>query len=255
MRSLFLVLLIITVIIFSAERVANSLPERGDPFSPPSAQHILGTDDVGKDVLRNILLTSKNSILISLSSAAISTAIGLMLGLLAGYYERTKLLDLFIDVVLVIPTLPLLIVIAFHSPPSMWIVSLTIALLNWPTMARVARARVKQLKESGFVICLLAIGATHSRIILRHLIPNMKEIIYTRFSMLVAYSLIAESSLSFLGLGEPDKSLGGLLHYAVKRGAILSGAWWCFTPGFLIMVISSLFMAISLKEFSDNQYG
>lgn len=248
MKLLLFVLLILLAFISLAEKIAEFLPERGSPFSPPSAKHILGTDDAGNDVLRSVLLAFKNSLIMSLSAAAVSTAIGLLLGLLAGYHERAKLVDLIIDVVLVIPTLPLLITVAFHFPPSMWAISLLIALLNWPTMARVVRARVKQLKESGFVLSLLALGATNSRVIFGHLIPNLREIIYARFSILVAYTLIAESSLSFLGLGEPNKSLGGLLHYAVKRGAMLSEAWWCFTPGFVIMAISSLFVALSLKE-------
>ncbi|MCS7121926.1 MAG: ABC transporter permease [Archaeoglobaceae archaeon] len=249
--SILTVAFFILLAIFS-DQVVELVPlKRGEIFSPPSSDHLLGTNDVGEDVLKELIIATKVSVVISLFSATLSAILGLFIGIFSGYYRSltAKIFETFTEVFLVIPTLPLLIVFSFHLPPSIFNIILLIALFSWPSMARIVRARVFQLRNSGFVQSAILFGASDFRIILHHIIPNLSEIFFARFSMLVAYSLIVESSLSFIGLADPtNKSWGAMLHYALKRGAILNDAWWCFVPpGVCIALLAVSFLLLSFE--------
>lgn len=237
--------------IFSEQLTILIPSERGEIFSPPSANHFLGTNDVGEDVLKELIIATRVSVTISLSSAFLSSFLGLFIGILSGYYRGSisKFFESLTEIFLVIPTLPLLIVFSFHLPPSILNVVLLIGLFSWPSMARITRAKVFQLRNSGFIQNAISFGASDFWIISRHIIPNLSELFLARASILIAYSLIIESSLSFLGLADPsNKSWGAMLHYALKRGALLSDAWWCFIPpGFCIILFAVTFMLLSLK--------
>lgn len=245
------IFLFISLAIF-ADYIANFFPSyRGEVFSPPSSVHLLGTNDVGEDVLRELVLATRVSVFVSTTSALLSSAIGLLVGIISGYFRGiiSKFFESLTEIFLVIPTLPLLIVFSFHLSPSILNIVFLIALFSWPPMARVVRARVLQLRNSGFVQSAALFGASNFWIITKHIVPNLLEIFLTRFSMLIAYSLIVESSLSFLGLSSPDaKSWGAMLHYALKRGALINNAFWCFIPpGICIATFASIFMFLSLE--------
>ncbi len=247
------------VIIFSfiflaifAETIADFIPhKKGEVFSPPSSSHLLGTNDVGDDVLKELIIAMRVSVFVSIFSAILSSTLGLFIGIFSGYFRGliSRFFESVTEIFLVIPTLPLTIVFSFHLTPSIFNIVLLISIFSWPPMARVVRAKVLQLKNSVFVQSAILFGASSLWIITRHIVPNLLEIFLARFSMLIAYSLILESSLSFLGLSNPDaKSWGAMLHFALKRGALINDAFWCFIPpGLCIAFFASIFVLLSLE--------
>ena len=166
-----------------------------------------------------------------------------MVGVTSGFYGglTDEILSFFTDVVLVLPALPLIIVVAAYLKPSIWNVVLVISLLWWPGTARLVRARAMQLSEGGFVEGLRCIGASKLYIILKHIVPNVTEIVFAKFVTSVAQAILIEAGLSFIGLGDPEhKSWGLMLHYAIRRGGLLRGAWWAFIPPGLCITLTAL---------------
>jgi ABC-type dipeptide/oligopeptide/nickel transport system permease subunit len=220
------------------------------PYAPPSSKNLLGTNDIGEDVLVELFEGTRTSLIIGFTAAVISTVVGVLVGTISGFYggKIDEVIGLLVDVFLVIPALPLMIVLAAYLEPSIWNVILVIGLLWWPGTARVVRVRAMQIRESGFVETLRCLGASNTYIILRHIIPNTTEVALAKFILSVAHAILLESGLSFIGLGDPEhKSWGMMLHYAMKRGALLGDAWWCFVPaGFCISATAMGFMLLGM---------
>ncbi|MDH7556550.1 MAG: ABC transporter permease [Candidatus Methanosuratincola sp.] len=220
------------------------------PYSPPSLQNLLGTNDIGEDVFSVLLRGSRVSLTIGFLGAAVSTLIGTLIGIIAGSSRGIldDLLGSLTDLFLVVPALPLMIVLAAYLGPSFINVVAVIGLLWWPTTARLVRARARQVTESLFVEGLIGIGARKLYIIFRHILPNVLGIVFARFVLAVSSSILLEAGLSFIGLGDPQNpSWGTMLHFAMTRGALLYGAWWTFIPpGFCISLTSLGFILIGM---------
>lgn len=223
----------------------------GVPYLPPSFAHILGTNDIGQDVLSELIYASRVSLAIGFLAALISMFIGVTAGLLAGYYrgiveETVMALN---DMVLLIPGLPLMIILAAYLGPSMWNIIMVVGLLWWCSTARVVHSRVLQLREMPFVEAAKSLGCPDRYIILRHVLINTKEVIYAKFTLSVASAMLTEASLSFLGLGDPlNKSWGEMIHFAFSRGGFANGMWWWYLPPGLMICLSVLgFVLISME--------
>lgn len=211
----------------------------GKPFERPSSAHLLGTNDVGQDILSELIVGTRVSLLIGFSAAAGAIVIGTLVGLVAGYaggWLDSALMRL-VDVMLVLPFIPLMIVVAAYLGPSSGNLIAAITLVIWARPARVVRSGVLSLREMTYVEGTRAIGASDFHILFRHILPGVLPIAVSQFILAASSSILIEASLSFLGLGDPvRKSWGSILYYAQIRGAFLNGSWpwWVVPPGLLI---------------------
>ena len=172
-------------------------------------------------------------------AAFISVFIGGVLGIVAGFYggRVENILMRFTDIMLVIPDLPLMVVIVALTKPSLLNIIFVIGLLGWTTTARIVRSQTLAVKSRKFVLRARAIGAGNGHIIRHHILPLVMPILVVNAVLVVSLAILNESTLSFLGLGDPTAlSWGQMLNYAFGRGAMSTGAWWALvTPGFGIV--------------------
>lgn len=247
--GIFIILALGLMAIF-AEQLAPYDPTArvGAPFSPPSAEHPLGTNDIGQDILSELIFGARVSLLVGVTAAAVTLVIGTIIGLLAGYYPRLgSILMRGVDIVLVLPFLPLLIMFAAYLGRSMWNTVIIIGLLSWAGTARVIRSQVLTLARQDYVLSARAVGASNAHIILRHILPLVLLIAVGEFVQATSGAILLEAALSFLGLGDPlQKSWGTVLYWAQVRGAFLTPAWrwWVLPPGLLIAASSLGFALI-----------
>ena len=235
-----IVLTLIVVAVFAPQISPYDPRARVDkPFLPPSAAHRLGTNDIGQDILSEVIYGARVSLLVGSVAALVALVIGTTVGLLAGYYPRRvgPLLMRFVDVILVLPFLPLLIILAAYLGRSLLNTTFIIGALIWAGSARVIRAQVLTLTQQEYVEAARAIGARDRHIILRHILPQVLLLSMGQFVQATSSAILLEASLSFLGLGDPlQKSWGSVLYWAQVRGALLTPAWlwWVLPPGLLI---------------------
>ncbi|MFM7719380.1 MAG: ABC transporter permease [Actinomycetota bacterium] len=212
----------------------------GTPFSPPSADFPFGTDNLGRSVFTLTLWGSRISLLVGFLATLISMAIGSIIGLAAGYFGRTSetVLMRLTDWFLVIPFLPLAIVLASVLGRSLVVIVLVIGLTSWPATARIVRAQVLSVKTRPYVERARALGASNTHLIVHHVLPNVGPLIFANTILTVAIAILSETTLSFLGLGDPLRiSWGALLEFAFKGGAATSGQWWWLVPPGLAIVL------------------
>lgn len=211
----------------------GSLHQAGAVYGRPSARHWLGLDDTGTDVVGLLLRGARISLVVGVAAMGISVLIGGGVGVLAGYFGGAidTVLMRVTDYFLVIPYLPLMIVIAAIWGPSLTHVILVIGLLQWTWTARIVRAQVKSASQRLYVKRVRALGASHRRVVLRHVLPQIAPLIIAIAVLSTAYAIFSETALSFLGLGDPATvSWGTIIHRAFQRTAISSGAWWVVVP-------------------------
>jgi peptide/nickel transport system permease protein len=197
-----------------------------DVLAAPSADHFLGTTEVGSDVFSQLLVGTRVSIIVGFSAAIISAVLGASVGLIGGYFGglTDKLFDGFENWFLVIPQLPLMVVLARLLNPSLFVLVMVIGLTSWAGTGRVERAR--------------ALGASDWHIIRRHILPNAIPLIFANTVLIVAVAILAEASLSFLGLGDPTHiSWGTMLENGFDSGAPSAGAWWYLVPPGLCITV------------------
>jgi peptide/nickel transport system permease protein len=210
-----------------------------DIYAPPSAEHWFGTDDAGRDVFSNFVYGARVSLTVGFFASFISVVIGGTIGIVAGFYGgRTEnALMRFTDVMLVIPDLPLIVVIVALTKPSLSNIILVIGLLGWTGTARLVRSQTLSVKARKFVLRAQAVGASRPYIIRRHILPLVLPLIVVNTVLVISLAILNESTLSFLGLGDPTTlSWGQMLNYAFTRGAMSAGAWWALVvPGFGIV--------------------
>jgi peptide/nickel transport system permease protein len=222
------------------------------PMLPPTRLHPLGTNDIGQDIFSELLYGARFSLLIGFLSAAASTAIGLWLGLIAGYYDRLGFAIMrVVDVFLAVPRFPLIILMAAFLRPGLRTLVLFFVLFGWPRATRLVRSQILSERNKGYVDAARMLGASNFRILSRHLLPSVIPINLVRFIMEFQHVILAESGLSFLGLGDPTiKSWGTILHYAFEYPTIfISNVWvrWVVPPGACITMVV---LALTLVGFS-----
>lgn len=218
----------------------------GAPFEPPGRSHWLGTNDIGQDLLSELLHGARRSLAVGLAAAVVAVAIGGIAGILAGYrggWTDTIVAGL-IDVALVLPLLPLAVLIAAYVGAGMWHLVLLIGGLSWARVARLIRSQVQTIAGSDYVTACRALGATQRRVVTFCLLPAVWPLVVAQFALITGHAVALESSLSFLGLGDPThKSWGTMLYYAQARSAFQTGhwPWWVLPPTLSIaLTVSSL---------------
>jgi peptide/nickel transport system permease protein len=223
----------------------------------PSADHPLGTDTAGRDIFSRLLYAGRVSLSVGLVAVSIYTAIGVVLGALAGYFGGwvDATIMRMADVVLSFPTLIIIITLASVLGPSIYNVMLAIGLLGWPPIARLLRGELLSLREREFVIGARAVGCSDRRLIFRYLLPNAMAPVLVAATFGIAYAILIEAGLSFLGLGvqPPTPSWGNMLTDAQSLTVLESMPWLWLPPGLMIAlaVLSINFIGDGLRDALD----
>lgn len=256
--GLFILLFFIFISVFNEILAPYPVgPTQGDMkaiLKPPTSKYLMGTDELGRDILSLIIHGGKVSLTIGILATLVTAIIGTLIGVSAGYFggKTEELLMRFTDILLVIPGLPLMIVLASILGATFWNMILVIGIRGWTGTARVLRAQVLSLKEKPFIESARAIGASDTRIIIRHILPNVLPLIVAQMVLRVGSSILSASSLSFLGLGDPTHiSWGMTLHYAFSVGSLFSNFYWyLIPPGICItlVVFSFTFIGYALDQ-------
>ena len=236
------------------EGLEATCPCNGTPFSPPSAEFPLGTDNFGRSVLTLTIWGSRISLTVGLFATAISMLIGSLVGIVAGYRGggTESLLMRLTDWFLVIPFLPLAIVLASVLNRSLGVIILVIGVTSWPGTARIVRAQVLSVKTRAYVERSRALGASGWHLNTRHILPNVGPLIFANTILTVAIAILSESTLAFLGLGDPlSISWGTILDFAFSAGAAYAGQWWWIVPPGLAIVF--VVLAFTLCGFALDE--
>jgi ABC-type dipeptide/oligopeptide/nickel transport system permease subunit len=236
-----LVILFILVAAIAAPLVARHDPTAIDltnQLQRPSGAHWLGTDIQGRDVWARLIYGARISLSVGLVSQGIALALGLVLGLIAGYYGRwiDEIVMRLADVTLAFPTLLLLIALIAALQPSLTVVFLTIGLVGWAGMARLVRGQVLVVRELEYVQAMRALGARSPRIIARHVLPAVIAPVLIAATLGIAAAIMAEASLSFLGLGvqPPTPSWGAMIADGRDLSQLRGAPWTSLFPGLAI---------------------
>ena len=232
---------------------AQNLPAR---LVPPSAAHWMGTDELGRDVLSRVIYGARVSMSVSVSVVFGAGIIGLILGSLAGYFGGW--FDRFVNIILInaflsFPGILLAIAFAAFLGPGLGNVIIALTITGWAGYARLARAQVLQAKEMDFVTAARSLGASHTRILVRHLLPNIIQPVLVQGTIALAGAILAESTLSFLGLGvlAPMSSWGAMLNDA--RGHLFDAPHMVIFPALAVMtaVLAFNLLGDALRDWMD----
>jgi peptide/nickel transport system permease protein len=223
-------------------------------MKPPSFQHLLGTDELGRDILGYLISGSRVSMMVGLLATFISMLIGTVLGIVSGYYDKTMgvIIMRITDFFLVIPWLPLMIVLASIMGTSIWNIIFVIGITSWAGTARVVRSQTLSVKELQFIERAIAIGSNDSHIMKKHILPNVFPLVIANTVLNAAVAITTETTLSFLGLGDVTRpSWGIMLHYAFESGAMSVGAYWYFLPPgicIILVVLAFTFLGFAFDD-------
>ncbi|MGD9818020.1 MAG: ABC transporter permease [Desulfomonilaceae bacterium] len=240
MAGLFIVLILFSTSLF-ANQLAPYPPSEIDTtriLAPPSWEHLMGTDILGRDVLSRVIFGSGVSLSVGFVAVGISTLIGVVLGALSGYYSglADRIIMRFVDVMLCFPSFFLILAVIAFVGPSIWNIMVVIGVTSWMGVTRLVRAEFLSIRERDFVQAAIAQGASDLRIIFLHILPNSMAPILVAATLGVASAVLVESGLSFLGIGvqPPDPSWGNMLTEGKDNIEI---AWWLsLFPGLAILI-------------------
>ena len=257
-----LVLVALAILCAAAPLVSPYDPDKTrllELYLPPSLTHPFGTDDLGRDLATRILYGGRVSLSVGLLAVTVAVSIGTLVGVVAGYYGRwiDSVLMRFVDMMYSFPRLFLLILFGvFFKGMTIGVIVLVLGLLSWMTTSRLVRATFLSLKNREFVEAARCIGASDRRIIVRHILPNSLAPIIVAATLGVAAAIIAESTLSFLGLGiqPPTPSWGNMLNHATTDMA--KAPWIAIFPGLFIFlaVVSINFIGDGLRDALDPRH-
>jgi peptide/nickel transport system permease protein len=229
----------------------------GGVLDPPSGEFWLGTDEKGRSVLTLLIWGTRVSLLVGLLASVISMVIGTLIGLLSGYFGGRigAMLFRFTEWFLVIPYLPLAIVLATVLGASLFTIALVIGVTSWPGTALLIRSQVLSIKERPYLERARVLGAGRWHQISRHILPNVMPMVFANTTLTVSIAILSETTLSFLGLGDPTRtSWGSMLDDAYSIGAITTGSWWYIVPPgvcVVLVVLSFTLVGQALEDVLD----
>ena len=262
---------LILLLVFGLMAVCSYIPPMIDPMyhpmtgvdpnvfrsTPPSATHWLGTDNIGRDLLSQLLTGARIAFLVGISAAFMSIVFGTLIGMIAGYAGKLtdSLLMRFADMIMVMPSLLVVLLLSsLFGQLNIWIIVLLIALFRWPGISRVIRAQTLSLKERPFIDMARVAGASNLRIIFRHILPNVLPMALLYMTFRVTSAIIVEAALAFLGFGDPNTvSWGMMLQWVWKTGHMFQSPYWLLPPGICISLITLAFymMGRAMEEVLD----
>ncbi|GIU99893.1 MAG: ABC transporter permease [Actinomycetota bacterium] len=236
----FILIAVFAPLIADPSTMDPTSPTTGAPYEPPNARFWFGTDNLGRSVYAMTIFGSRISLTVGLAATIISMVIGALLGIAAGYYGGwlESVIMRITDWFLVLPWLALAIVLASVLGRSLAIIILVIGITSWPGTARIVRAQVLSVKTRPYVERARALGASDWHLIVHHILPNVGPLIFANTILTVAIAILSESTLAFLGLGDPlSISWGTMLEFAFDAGAATTGRWWWLLPPGLAIVL------------------
>jgi peptide/nickel transport system permease protein len=228
----------------------------GQPLEPPSAAHLLGTNGVGQDVASQFLHGARVSLVVALLAGGGTLLIGALIGMVAGWSGGAvdAVLMRFVDLVMVLPRVPLLIVIAAYAGPGLIVLSAIIALTSWPPTARIVRSQVLSLRRRAHIKAAIGFGGTSGQILRRHILPEVGLILAAGLVGAAARAITFEAGLAFLGLGDPTRaSWGTILRDAIGFGGIFytdAWKWWLVPPvaALILLLLGVTFIGVGLEQ-------
>lgn len=234
-----LILILIAVAVFAPQIAPYPFAQQRlvERLEPPTRQHWLGTDDLGRDVLSRLIWGTRISLLVAFVAVSISTFFGTLVGLFAGYFGKwaDSVLMRLVDVLLCFPTFFLILMVIAFLEPNISNVMIVIGVTSWTGLARLVRAETLSIRERDFILAARALGASNARILTVHLLPNVIAPILVTATLGVGGAILTESALSFLGLGvqPPDPSWGNML--TAGKDYIYFAWWLSIFPGLAIL--------------------
>lgn len=223
----------------------------------PSSEHILGTDDLGRDVFTRLIYGGRVSIIVGIASMTVQLVIGVIMGAIAGYFGgiAEKIIMRIIDVIMCFPFFVIAVSVAAVVGPGVKNLIIIIGFLMWPNIARIVRAEILALKENDYIMAAKAMGLSSFEIIKSHILPNIMSPILVAATLAIANGILTEASLSFLGIGVklPQPSWGNMLIAAQNIGT-LQREWWLWIPAgslIILMVLSINFVGDGLRDALD----
>lgn len=232
----------------------NVINASGASLAPPSTRFPLGTDQAGRSVLLLTIWGARPSLAIGVISTAVTIAIGAVIGLLAGHFEGIagRVLMAITDWFIALPVLPLAISLAVVLGQGDTSITVAIAVTSWSSTARIVRAQTLAVEARPFVERAHALGAGHRQVLLRQILPNVMPMILVSSTLTVAGAILSETTLQFLGLGNPtDVSWGTMLNQAFLQGAVTAGAWWYLLPPGVAILIVTLGFTLTGRAIED----
>jgi len=219
----------------------------------PSLTNLLGTDRLGRDLLARLMIGGQVSLIIGLSSASIASFAGLIIGISAGFFQKgiDKLIIILIDLFLTFPTFFLLLALISYMSASLWVLIFIISVTGWMSMARLIRSESFAISNAPFIKILKLANVGKSKIILKYFAPLLAPIFFISFTFGVSGAILAESGLSFLGIGitPPQMSWGVILSEGKE---VIDIAWWLsFFPGFMIFLVT--FSLIQISDYLQSK--
>ena len=236
------------------EQMFDGLTLEGAPM-PPGGQFLLGTDTLGRDLLSRMLYGARTSLIIGLVANGIAVTIGLFIGIVAGDLRgfMGNVLMRFTDLMMAFPALLLAIVLAALMKPSLWIVAMVIALVNWVQVARIVYTETRGLVERDFIMAERSLGAGHGRILLLHILPHLIPTAIVWGTLGIATTVLLEATLSFLGIGvqPPQPSWGNIIFES--QSYFQAAPWLVFFPGMVILLTALAFNLVgdALRDILD----
>jgi peptide/nickel transport system permease protein len=263
--ALFGLLVVVTVIVLAIgapwiapfdpdNQMFDGLTLEGAPM-PPGGQFLLGTDTLGRDLFSRLLYGARTSLVIGLVANGIAVAIGLLVGIVAGYLRgfASSVLMRFTDLMMAFPALLLAIVLAALLRPSLWIVAMVIALVNWVQVARIIYTETRALSERDFIMAERSLGAGHFRVLFLHILPHLIPTAIVWGTLGIATTVLLEATLSFLGIGvqPPQPSWGNIIFES--QSYFQAAPWLVFVPGFVILLTALSFNLVgdALRDILD----
>jgi peptide/nickel transport system permease protein len=236
------------------EQMFDGLTLEGAPM-PPGGPFLLGTDTLGRDLFSRMLYGARTSLIIGLVANGIAVTIGLFIGIVAGYMRGImgNILMRFTDLMMAFPALLLAIVLAALLRPSLWIVAMVIALVNWVQVARIVYTETRGLVERDFILAQRSLGAGHGRILLLHILPHLIPTAIVWGTLGIATTVLLEATLSFLGIGvqPPQPSWGNIIFES--QSYFQAAPWLVFFPGMVILLTALAFNLVgdALRDILD----
>jgi peptide/nickel transport system permease protein len=246
------VLVVIGVVAAAAPLLVDEPSGYGtDVLAPPSAEHWFGTDNIGLDILAQVVWGARTSMAVGLGASVLAIVLGVAVGVGAAYFRRLDtVLGMLVDVMLALPVLPLMILVAALVGPSVSTLVVVIAVFSWPEVARVVRSQALPVVTLTYVDASHVIGAPNRWVLARHVLPAVAPVVAVSVVLTASRAVLSEAGLSFLGLGDPTSWSWGTILYNAQRSGVLGSAWW--TALFPSLAILVLVVAATLCSLAYN---
>lgn len=255
MFSLVIMALLIAIAIFAPLIASYPTGSGAHILAPPSSAHLFGTDNLGLDILGEVVWGTRDSLIVGAAASALAVAIGVVVAVTGAYFPRVDtVVGMLVDICLSLPVLPLMILVAALAGPSLQTTVLVIAFFSWPEVSRVVRSQALAVVRLPYIDAARVIGDSNVRIIRKHVIPAVAPVIVVSVVLTASRAVLIAASLAFLGLGDPSSWSWGLILYNAEQAGALQSAWWTAlfpSLAILVLVMSATLISLAYNDARD----